>query len=95
MVITLDCDNTYPANQIPVLAKMILEDGWDEVDASRLKSKPSAMPWINYLGNRFFALIASALFLRKVTDLHSGMRAYRKTMIDALDFETKGRGASS
>lgn len=90
VVITLDCDNTYPASQIPVLAKMVLEDGWDLVDASRLKGKPAAMPWVNYLGNRLFAIVASALFLRHVTDLHSGMRAYRKTMIDALDFQPKG-----
>ena len=89
-LITLDCDSTYPASQIPVLAKMILEDGWDLVDASRLQSKPDAMPWINYLGNRFFAVIASVLFWRKVTDLHSGMRAYRKTMLDALEVEPNG-----
>ncbi|MDR3404297.1 MAG: glycosyltransferase family 2 protein [Chthoniobacter sp.] len=90
VIITLDCDNTYPANQIPVLAKMVLEDGWDLVDGSRLAAKPDAMPWVNYLGNRFFAIAASILFLRKVTDLHSGMRAYRKSMIDELDFLAKG-----
>jgi glycosyltransferase involved in cell wall biosynthesis len=90
VVVTLDCDNTYPASQIPVLARMVTEEGWDLVDASRLKSKPGAMPWINYLGNRLFADIASVLFMRRVTDLHSGMRAYRKTMIDALDFEARG-----
>ena len=90
VVITLDCDNTYPANQIPVLAKMVLEDGWDLVDASRLQARPEAMPWINYIGNRFFAIIASVLFRRRLTDLHSGMRAYRKSMIDELDFEAKG-----
>ncbi|HEY3897547.1 MAG TPA: glycosyltransferase family 2 protein [Chthoniobacter sp.] len=90
VVITLDCDSTYPADQIPVLARMVLEDGWDLVDASRLRTKPTAMPWTNYLGNRVFALAASILFCRYVTDLHSGMRAYRKSMIDALQFEAKG-----
>jgi glycosyltransferase involved in cell wall biosynthesis len=90
VIITLDCDNTYPADQIPVLAKMVLEDGWDLVDGSRLKAKPRAMPWINYLGNWFFAMCASILFFRRVTDLHSGMRAYRKSMIDDLDFLAAG-----
>jgi glycosyltransferase involved in cell wall biosynthesis len=90
VIITLDCDNTYPASQIPVLAKMVLEDGWDLVDASRLEHKPEAMPWINYFGNKLFAVIASILFARRLTDLHSGMRAYRKTMIDELDFLAKG-----
>ena len=90
IIITLDCDNTYPASQIPVLARMVLEDGWDLVDASRLKMKPAAMPWVNYLGNWLFATIASILFRRRLTDLHSGMRAYRKSMIDELDFLAKG-----
>ncbi len=90
VIITLDCDNTYPAKRIPELAKLILEQGFDLVDASRLQKKPAAMPWLNYMGNVFFALIASALFFRRLTDLHSGMRAYRKTMLDSLQFEAKG-----
>jgi glycosyltransferase involved in cell wall biosynthesis len=90
VVVTLDCDNTYPASEIPVLAKMVTEDGWDVVDASRLKSKPDAMPWANYLGNRFFAILASICFLRNITDLHSGMRAYRKSMIDEIELDTRG-----
>jgi len=90
VIITLDCDNTYPASEIPLLARMVMEDGWDVVDASRLKSKPRAMPWTNYIGNKLFAVVATVLFKRHVTDLHSGMRAYRKSMIDALEFEPKG-----
>lgn len=90
VIITLDCDSTYPASQIPVLAKMVLAEGWDLVDASRLKEKPTAMPWVNYLGNRFFAAVASVLFRRPLTDLHSGMRAYRRSMIEQLEFQAKG-----
>jgi len=90
VVITLDCDDTYPVEAIPELASLILEKNYDLVDASRLKRKPQAMPWLNYLGNAFFACVASVLFFRKLTDLHSGMRAYRKSMIDAMLFESEG-----
>ncbi|MHC9542003.1 MAG: glycosyltransferase [Vulcanimicrobiota bacterium] len=90
VIITMDCDNTYPASDIPRFASMVLEEGYDLVDGSRLKTKPKAMPWINYLANAGFALIASVLFLRWLTDLHSGMRAYRKTLIDNLKYEAKG-----
>ena len=48
------------------------------------------MPWLNYLGNVFFAALASLLFLKKFTDLHSGMRAYRKSMIDNIQFMAQG-----
>lgn len=90
VIVTMDCDNTYPADMIPKLAEMVIEDGYDLIDASRLNNKPDAMPWPNYLANYFFALLASILFQKRLKDLHSGMRAYRKTMIDALDFHEKG-----
>jgi hypothetical protein len=69
---------------------MVLEDGYDVVDGSRLKDKPKAMPWINYLANAGFAIIASTLFLRRLSDLHSGMRAYRKSLIDEMSYNAKG-----
>lgn len=90
VVVTLDCDDTYPAEDVPRLAKLILEDGYDVVDGSRLKGKPKAMPWLNYLANWGFAWMASVLFLRRVTDLHSGMRAYRKSLIDELKYKARG-----
>ena len=90
VVVTLDCDDTYPAEDIPRLAGLVLDEGYDVVDGSRLKGKPQAMPWINYLANWGFALIASLLFFRRVTDLHSGMRAYRKSVIDELKYQPKG-----
>jgi glycosyltransferase involved in cell wall biosynthesis len=90
VVVTLDCDNTYPADIIPELADKVLNGGIDIIDASRLERKPQAMPWINYLANVGFALMASVLFVRHLTDLHSGMRAYRKSMIDELKFDASG-----
>ncbi len=90
VVVTLDCDNTYPAEIIPELAGKVLDGTEDIIDASRLESKPQSMPWINYLANAGFAILATVLFGRRLTDLHSGMRAYRKTMIDELKFDASG-----
>jgi glycosyltransferase involved in cell wall biosynthesis len=90
VVVTLDCDDTYPAEEIPHLARLILDDGYDIVDGSRLRRKPEAMPWINYLANWCFALFASLLFGHRLTDLHSGMRAYRKALIDGMKYQPRG-----
>ncbi len=90
VVVTLDCDDTYPVELIEGMAAMVLEEGYDLVDGSRLARKPAAMPWLNFLANWGFALIASALFLRRIDDLHSGMRAYRKTLIEGLRYDMKG-----
>src|SRR5689334_18438231 len=57
VTVTLDCDDTYPVDHIWRLAAGVL-DGYDVVDGSRLRSKPAAMPWINYLANWGFALLA-------------------------------------
>lgn len=90
VIVTMDCDNTYPVEQIPYFASLILDQDYDVVDGSRLDKKPKNMPWLNYVANVFFACIASLLFLHRFTDLHSGMRAYRKSMLDQLTFQAKG-----
>lgn len=90
VIVTLDCDNTYPVDTIPQWCKMIIEDGYDLIDCSRLKTKPVAMPWINYFANKGFAWFASLLFLKPLSDLHSGMRAYRKSMLETLRYDPQG-----
>src|SRR3954462_6210815 len=35
VVVTLDCDDTYPTEEIPRLRDMVLVDGWDVVDGNR------------------------------------------------------------
>jgi glycosyltransferase involved in cell wall biosynthesis len=90
VVVTLDCDDTYPVEFIAPMARLVLEEGWDVVDGSRLAGKPAAMPWLNYLANWCFALLASLFFLRRIRDLHSGMRAYRKSLLHGLRCEVTG-----
>jgi glycosyltransferase involved in cell wall biosynthesis len=90
VAVTMDCDDTYPVDFIAPMARMVLDGGYDLVDGSRLEHKPSAMPWINYFANRGFALAASALFARRLTDLHSGMRAYRRGLIADLGCDPSG-----
>ena len=63
IVITLDCDDTYPVNQIDNFSKLIGENNYDVVDGNRLaKTKKYAIDKITWR-IIFFALIASFLFL--------------------------------
>jgi glycosyltransferase involved in cell wall biosynthesis len=89
IVVTLDCDDTYPVDMIPTIAAMI-EDGYDLVNTTRVQKRPKAMPFANFLANRFFALSARVLHGIRTTDVHSGMRAYRKTMVDQLQWDPNG-----
>ena len=90
LIITVDCDDTYPLDQIDYFSKLIFEENFDVVDGNRLPRKPEFMPFINYFANYGFALIASALFLVRIKDLHSGMRAYRRSILKNLPYQVKG-----
>jgi glycosyltransferase involved in cell wall biosynthesis len=89
IVITLDCDDTYPVETIPALVSLI-DEGYDLVNATRLARRPKAMPFANYLANRIFAWTARLLHGIRTTDVHSGMRAYRKSMIDNVTWDPRG-----
>lgn len=84
-LIYLDCDFTYPIAEIPTILKM-LEDGADVVNASRTRHRPEAMPLPNFLANRVFAAAAQFAHGVPTTDVHSGMRGYRSSVIRAFAF---------
>ncbi|HTR39790.1 MAG TPA: glycosyltransferase family 2 protein [Bryobacteraceae bacterium] len=90
VVVTLDCDGTYPAAEIPVIADRVLAGECDLVNASRLEHRPATMPFANYLANWLFAFTGWLLVGVKSTDLHSGMRAYSREIIEQVEFDPNG-----
>ena len=90
IIITLDCDDSYPVEMIPTLAATLISKNLDVLDGCRLQRKPTAMPWINYIANIFFARLASLLFFVNIRDLHSGMRAYKRTLLDKITYHPFG-----
>lgn len=89
IVVTLDCDDTYPVEVIPRLVELV-DEGYDLVNTTRTWRRPKAMPFANFLANRVFAFGARILHGLKTTDVHSGMRAYRKSMIEQVSWDPKG-----
>ncbi len=89
VVITLDCDDTYPVEAIPTLMAL-MDGGFDLVNTTRTDRRPEAMPFANFIANRVFALGARILHGLKTTDVHSGMRAYRKSMIEQVRWDPHG-----
>jgi hypothetical protein len=89
VMVTIDCDGTYPADRIAGMHALI-EEGFDLVNATRTRQRPQAMPFPNYLANRTFAAAADAIHGLPTTDLHSGMRAYRMSMLRGISFDAKG-----
>jgi glycosyltransferase involved in cell wall biosynthesis len=89
IVLTLDCDDTYPTRMIPEFVAAI-DAGADLVDGNRVWRRPAAMPVSNFVANRAFGLVARLACGSKAMDLHSGMRAYRRSMLQALRWDPNG-----
>lgn len=88
-IITMDCDDTYPAEALSELVKR-MDEGADLVSCSRMRRRPPAMKLSHFMANRIFALVACILCGAKTTDVHTGMRAYRKKMLEKLPFDPEG-----
>jgi len=93
VVVTTDCDDTYPMEQLPEFLDAI-NDGYDVVSGDRITPGADAMPAFNRQGNRAFALLASALMVERVHDTTTGMRAYRREVIDEITW-TENTGLSA
>ena len=93
VVVTTDCDDTYPMERIPDFLGLI-NDGYDVVSGDRLTRGASTMPAVNRLGNRTFAALASLLAGERVRDTTTGMRAYHRDVVQDIEW-TENTGLSA
>jgi glycosyltransferase involved in cell wall biosynthesis len=93
VVVTPDRGDTYPMERLPEFLAAI-NDGAAVVSGDRLSRGADAMPFLNRLGNHGLALVASALVGRRLRDVTTGMRAYRRDVIEAIDW-TENTGLSA
>ena len=71
-IVFIDCDETYPVNDIPKL--LAQADKYDMVVGARDQKD---VAFVNAMGNRFFNLMINVLFRGKLLDINSGMRALK------------------
>lgn len=93
VVFTTDCDDTYPMDRIPEFLDLV-NQGYDVVSGDRVSGGADAMPAFNEVGNRVFALAASLLMWRRVNDTTTGMRAYRREVVEEITW-TENTGLSA
>ncbi|WP_232701672.1 dolichyl-phosphate hexose transferase [Halobacterium wangiae] len=93
VVVTTDCDDTYPMERIPAFLDYVNE-GYDVVSGDRLYWGAEEMPPFNRLGNAAFAALASLLVGERVHDTTTGMRAYRREVIETIEW-TQNTGLSA
>jgi len=93
VIVTTDCDDTYPMEALPRFLEYVNE-GYDVVSGDRLYYGADAMPAFNRYGNVAFALLASVLLGERVHDTTTGMRAYRREVVRKIDW-TENTGLSA
>src|SRR5215216_3950757 len=79
----LDADGTYPPEYFPQLGQAAL-DGHDLVIGTRMTGQDSKMPLTRRLGNFFFANLLTLLSRQKVTDSASGMRVFKREILEQI-----------
>jgi glycosyltransferase involved in cell wall biosynthesis len=79
----LDADGTYPPEYFPALVDKINE-GYDLVIGSRMAGAASEMPATRRIGNFFFAGMISLLGRKRITDSASGMRVFKKEVLEKV-----------
>lgn len=79
----LDADGTYPPEHFPQLCLAAL-NGMDLVIGSRMAGEDSQMPLTRRVGNFFFATLLSLLSRQKVTDSASGMRVFKREILEQI-----------
>lgn len=79
----LDADGTYPPEYFPQLCTVAM-NGADLVIGSRMAGAESQMPVTRRLGNLFFARLLSLVGRQSVSDSASGMRVFKRTILEQL-----------
>jgi glycosyltransferase involved in cell wall biosynthesis len=79
----LDADGTYPPEYFPALVDKVHE-GYDLVIGSRMAGAASEMPVTRRVGNFFFAGLISILSRKRITDSASGMRVFKREVLEKV-----------
>jgi glycosyltransferase involved in cell wall biosynthesis len=83
-------DYQYTPLLIPAMADMIASGLYDSVLASRILGKGAlrgGMPMYKYVANRFLTLTQNILIGQKLSEYHTGYRAFSKSILETIDFE--------
>jgi glycosyltransferase involved in cell wall biosynthesis len=79
----LDADGTYPPEYLPILCQEAM-NGADLVIGSRMSGAESQMPATRKVGNLFFASLLSVVGRQVVRDSASGMRVFRREILERI-----------
>ncbi len=87
VVIMLHPDYQYTPKLIPAMASLVANGQYDVVLGSRILvkgSQKSGMPLYKYISNRILTLIQNILLNHKISEYHTGYRAFSREVLENL-----------
>src|SRR5689334_17563006 len=90
IIVMVHPDYQYSPLLVPAMASMIAYGEYDLVLGSRILAQNSVargMPRYKYVANRFLTLVENVFLQQKLSEYHTGLRAFSSTLLAALPFE--------
>lgn len=90
IIIMVHPDYQYTPKLIHSMAYLIAHDIYPVVFGSRILGKGAlkgGMPWYKYYANRILTLYQNLLLNQKLSEYHTGYRAFSGRVLDSIDYE--------
>jgi glycosyltransferase involved in cell wall biosynthesis len=87
IVVMVHPDYQYSPRLVTAMASMIVSGHYDVVLGSRIlggKARAGGMPYYKYVANRVLTLFENILLGIKLSEYHSGFRAFHRTVLESL-----------
>ena len=91
IIIMLHPDYQYSPLLIPSMTYLMANNVYPVVIASRILGKGAlkgGMPIYKYVANRFLTFAQNLLMNQKLSEYHTGYRAYKREVLEAVDFNS-------
>jgi glycosyltransferase involved in cell wall biosynthesis len=90
IIVMVHPDYQYSPLLVPAMASMIAYGEYDLVLGSRILAQNSVargMPRYKYVANRFLTFVENVLLQQKLSEYHTGLRAFSSTLLASLPFD--------
>ena len=90
VIVMVHPDYQYSPLLVPAMAAMIAYGEYDMVLGSRILAQNSVargMPRYKYVSNRFLTFVENMALGQKLSEYHTGLRAFSSTLLGSLPFE--------
>jgi glycosyltransferase involved in cell wall biosynthesis len=95
IVVMVHPDYQYDPRLVPQLIAPIVRGEADVVLGSRLKTGSAlaqGMPWWKYVANRFLTGLENRVFGLRLSEYHTGYRAFRREVLETVNFGANSDG---